>query len=424
MIWQGGLGIVVFLFIAWLLSENRWKVDKRITLVGLSLQVILALLITQVSAVRRAFVSVSYGVEALKSSTLEGTKFVFGYLGGGEVPFVIDTHSHVGTFIFALQALPMIMVVSALSMLLFHWNVLQVIVQAFSWLLNRTLKLGGALGVAAAAKVFFGNIEAPLLIRPYLKHMNRSELFTIMACGMATTSATVMAVYSMILEHTIANPIAHILTASIISIPGAITVSRLMVPQEGAPTPGKLVTPYQFTNWMDAISRGTADGLSIVASITALLIVVIALVSLLNMVLGKFLPLYHGEALTLQTILGMCMSPVTWLMGIPWGEAVTAGKLLGTKTVLNEIIAFLDLSKLPKGALSPHSALIMMYALCGFANFSALGIVIGGMGTMVPERRDEIIGLGFKSIIAGTLATCLSGTIIGILAHLNLLSMH
>lgn len=421
---QGVLGVVVFLFAAWLLSENRWRVEKRVALMGLSLQVLLALLITQISVVREAFVSVSHGVEALKGATLEGTKFVFGYLGGGEVPFVLDTHSHVGTFIFALQALPMIMVVSALSMLLFHWNVLQVVVQAFSWVLHRTLKLGGALGVAAAAKVFFGNIEAPLLVRPYLKHMNRSELFTIMTCGMATTSATVMAVYSMILEHTIANPIAHILTASIISIPGAITISRLIVPQEGAPTPGKLVKPYQFTNWMDAISRGTIDGLSIVANISALLIVVLALVSLLNVVLGKFLPLYLGEALTLQTMLGVCMAPVTWLMGVPWSEALAAGKLLGTKTVLNEIIAFLDLAKLPQGALSPHSALIMMYGLCGFANFSSLGIVIGGMGTMVPERRDEIIGLGFKSIVAGTLATCLSGTIIGLLAHLGLISMY
>lgn len=421
MVWQGFIGIVVFLCIAWLMSENRWKIDLWAVLAGLSLQIILALLITQIPAIREAFVSVSYGVEALKSATMEGAKFVFGYLGGGDVPFVIDKQSHVGTFIFALQALPMIMVVSAISMLLFHWNILQVVVQAFSWLLNRTLKLGGALGVAAAAKVFFGNIEAPLLVRPYLKQMNRSELFTIMACGMATTSATVMAIYSIILEHTIATPIAHILTASIISVPAAITISRLIVPQEGAPTPGKLVAPYQFTNWMDAISRGTIDGLSIVANVTALLLVVIALVSLLNVVLGKICPLYHGEPLTLQTILGIGMAPVTWLMGIPWEETLTAGKLLGTKTVLNEIIAFLDLSKLPKGALSPRSALIMMYALCGFANFSALGIVIGGMGAMVPERRDEIISLGFKSIIAGTLATCLSGTIIGILTHFNLI---
>lgn len=418
MVWQGVLGIFVFLGIAWLFSENRSGVQKRDIILGLALQIGLAIVITQFPLIRNAFESLSKGVEILKHSTQVGTQFVFGYLGGGPVPFSVSPDSGVGTFIFALQALPTIMVVSALSMLLFHWGVLPAVVRAFSKALQRTLRIGGALGVVAASKVFLGNLEAPLLVRPYLKNFSRCELFTVMTCGMATTAASVMALYTSILEGTISNPIAHILTASIISIPAAITLSRILIPHEGAMTSGSLVAPYRFSNWMDAVTRGTSDGLTIFLHVMAMLIVVLALVSLLNALLAV-LPNLGGEAITMQRILGYIMAPVTWLMGIPWAEAPTAGKLLGTKTVLNEVVAFLELSKIPRSELSAHSALIMTYALCGFANFSAIGIIIGGIGSMVPERRDEIVALGIKSVFAGTLATCMSGTIIGILTHLS-----
>lgn len=418
MIWQGVLGICVFLSVAWLLSENRRAVQKRDILLGVGLQIGLAVIITQFSYIRHGFESLSKGVDALKHATQQGTQFVFGYLGGGAVPFTVVPDSGVSTFVFALQALPTIMVVSALSMLLFHWQVLPMIVRAFSKALQRTLRIGGALGVVAASKVFLGNLEAPLLVRPYLKNFSRCELFTVMTCGMATTAASVMALYTSILEGTITNPIAHILTASIISIPAAITLSRIMIPHEGAMTSGSLVAPYKFSNWMDAVSRGTSDGLTIFLHVMAMLIVVLALVSLLNTLLG-ILPHVGGEAITMQRLLGYVMAPITWLMGIPWAEATTAGKLLGTKTVLNEVVAFLELSKISRTELSAHSALIMTYALCGFANFSAIGIVIGGIGTMVPERREEIVALGIKSVFAGTLATCMSGTLIGILAHLS-----
>jgi len=418
MVWQGILGIGVFIAVAWVLSENRSGVQRRDILLGLGLQVSLAVVITQFPLIRQAFESLTKGIEILKYATQQGTQFVFGYLGGGAVPFDIVPTSGASTFIFALQALPTIMVVSAISMMLFHWQVLPIIVQLFSKALQHTLRIGGALGVVAASKVFLGNLEAPLLVRPYLKNFSRCELFTVMTCGMATTAASVMALYTSILDGTIPNPIAHILTASIISIPAAITLSRIMIPQEGAVTSGTLIEPYKFSNWMDAVSKGTADGLHIFLHVMAMLIVVLALVSLFNSILA-ILPTVGGEAITLQRLLGYIMAPVTWLMGIPWTEAVTAGKLLGTKTVLNEVVAFLDLSKLPRSELSAHSTLIMTYALCGFANFSAIGIVIGGMGSMVPERRDEIVALGLKSVLAGTLATCMSGTIIGILTHLN-----
>ncbi len=418
MVWQGILGIFVFLGVAWLFSENRSGVQKRDIVLGLALQIGLAVVITQFPLIRNAFQSLSKGMEVLKRSTQVGTQFVFGYLGGGAVPFNVIPESGSSTFIFALQALPTIMVVSALSMLLFHWGVLPAIVRLFSKALQRTLRIGGALGVVAASKVLLGNLEAPLLVRPYLKNFSRCELFTVMTCGMATTAASVMALYTSILEGTVSNPIAHILTASIISIPAAITLSRILIPHEGAMTSGSLVAPYRFSNWMDAVSRGTSDGLTIFLHVMAMLIVVLALVSLLNALLA-ILPSLGGEAITMQRILGYVMAPVTWLMGIPWAEASTAGKLLGTKTVLNEVVAFLELSKIPRSELSAHSALIMTYALCGFANFSAIGIIIGGIGSMVPERRDEIVALGIKSVFAGTLATCMSGTIIGILTHLS-----
>ncbi len=422
MVIQGLLGLLVFLAAAWVFSENRKAVDKRAILFGIGLQITLAFIITQFSVIRSAFISLSKAIDALKSATAEGTKFVFGYLGGGNVPFELSQSSEANTFIFALQALPMIMVVSALSMLLFYWRILPAIVKGSSWFLQKILGVGGALGVAAAAKVFLGNIEAPLLIRPYLKNFTRCELFTVMSCGMATTAASVMALYTDILKDTISNPIAHILTASIISIPAAITISRILIPQEGESTSGNLVMPYKFSNWMDAVSKGTSDGLGIFLNIIAMLIVVLALVALCNTILSC-LPTVGGEALTLQRILGVMLAPVTWLMGVPWDEALRAGQLLGTKTVLNEVVAFIDLSKLGTTQISAQTALIMTYALCGFANFSAVGITIGGLGTMVPERRDEIVSLGLKSIFAGTLATCMSGTIIGLFSALNLSMM-
>lgn len=409
---QAVIGIFSFIGITWLLSEDRRAVKKRRILQGLFLQIFLAVILTQFPVIRQGFEYLSRGVDALKIATQAGTSFVFGYLGGGDVPFSATG----STFIFALQALPMIMVVSALSMLLFYLNILPWIVKHISWFWRKTMNIGGALGTAAAAKIFMGNIEAPLLIRPYLSKFTRSELFTIMTCGMATTAAAVMALYAMILKDLIPNTLGHILTASIISIPAAITLSRIMVPEKSEQTSGTFVMPYQFSNWMDAVSKGTSDGLNIFLNIIAMLVVVIALVALGNSILS-FLPNIAGEAITFERLFGFAFAPITWLMGIPWSESLVAGKLLGTKTVVNEVVAFLELAKVKPGELSPQSSLIMMYALCGFANFSAIGIAIAGMGAMIPERKDEIIGLSMKSILTGTFATCMSGTIIGLLMY-------
>jgi concentrative nucleoside transporter, CNT family len=415
LIFQACLGILVFFIFSVALSENRRRIDYKFVVLGLAVQIFLAVVITKIAFVQSSFLWISEGINKLKCATCEGTKFVFGYLGGGDVPFLMKEGA--SPFIFAFQPLPMVMVVSAISMLLFHWRILPIIVRGFSWALRKTLNIGGALGVCAAAKVFLGQTEAPLLIRPYLSQFTRSELFTVMTAGMATTSASIMILYGQILENTIQNPISHILTASIISIPAAITISRIIIPQTGEDTSGELVLPYHFSGAMDAISQGASDGMKLFLNIIAMLIVALALVAIANYILGTF-PDFNNEAVTLQRLLGFFMAPVTWLMGIPWEEAKAAGNLLGTKTILNEVVAFIDLSNL-KSALSPHTNLIMTYALCGFANLSSIGIQIGGLGTMVPERRAEIISLGFRALIAGTIASCLTGTIMGLLFWMN-----
>lgn len=251
-------------------------------------------------------------------------------------------------------------------------------------------------------------------MKPYLGQFTRSELFTVMTAGMATTSISIIVIYALILAGTIPDPITHMLTASIISIPGAIMISRVLIPQEGEETSGHLVAPYQFSSSMEAITQGTSDGIKLYINIIAMVIVFLALVALVNAILS-LLPPIGNDPINLQLLLGYVLAPLAWLIGIPATEAIPAGALLGKKTILNEIIAFISFANLPAGQLSPKSAMIMTYALAGFANLSSIGIQIGGIGTMVPERKQEIISLGVKAMIAGTIASCMSGAIIGIL---------
>jgi CNT family concentrative nucleoside transporter len=412
MIFQGIAGLVVFSLIAWAISENRRQVRLNPIIIGIGIQVALAAVLLNLSVFRTIFLFLNRLVLSLGEATTAGTSFVFGYLGGGRLPFV-ETYPG-SSFILAFRGLPLVLVMSALSALLFYWKILPVVVKGFSWALQKTMGIGGAEGLGVSANVFVGMVESPLLIRPYLKDMTRSELFTIMTCGMATIAGTVMVLYATILSKNIPDIMGHILTASIISVPAAITISKIMVPETGTPTPGELTSPEEAMSSMDAITRGTVQGVQLLINIIAMLIVLVALVYLVNLVLG-ILPNIGGEPITLQKILGYIMAPVVWLMGIPWKETLTAGSLMGTKTILNELIAYIDMSNLPQGALSSKSLLIMTYAMCGFANPGSLGIMIGGMGTMVPERQSEIISLGFRSIVAGTLATCMTGAVVGII---------
>ena len=405
-------GLFAFALIAWIISENRRKIDLRTVATGILLQVIICFILLKAPLFREFFLFLNRIFMFIEESTTAGTSFVFGYLGGGKLPF--DEKFPGSSFILGLRALPIVLVMSAISAVLFYWKVLPVIVRGFSWALRKTMRIGGAEGLGVSANVFLGMVESPLLIRPYLKDMTRSELFSIMTCGMATIAGTVMVLYASILSRVIPDIMGHILTASIISVPAAITVSKIMVPETEEPTTGELVSAEGASSSMDALTKGTIQGVGLLINIIAMLVVLVAVVHLVNLLLGIF-PDIGGGPLSLQRIMGFVMSPVVWLMGIPWKEAHTAGILMGTKTILNELIAYVDMSNLPEGTLSPRSLLIMTYAMCGFANPGSLGIMIGGMGTMEPERRDEIVNLGFRSIIAGTLATCMTGAVVGII---------
>jgi CNT family concentrative nucleoside transporter len=408
---QSAFGIVALLAIAWALSENRRAPPWRIVVSGVLLMLLMTVLLLKAPPVKQFFFWLNDGLAALERATQTGTAFVFGYLGGGTLPFAEKPRT--SSFILAFRALPLILVVSALSSLLFYWRILPLLVRGLSFLLEKTMGVGGAVGLSTAANVFVGMVEAPLVVRPYLRVMSRGELFIVMTAGMAGIAGTMMVLYATLLGPVVPEAIGHILSASLITAPAAIVVAALMVPPKGAPTAGALDGVQESKSAMDAITRGTVDGLALLLNVVAMLIVLVALVTLANFALGA-LPDVDGRAITLQRVLGALMAPVVWLAGIPWSEAAHAGALMGVKTILNEFIAYRDMAALPAEALSERSRIIMTYALCGFANLGSLGIMIGGMATMAPERRDDIVALGMRSIVSGTLATLLAGASVGV----------
>jgi len=404
-------GMFALLAIAWAISENRRGVAWRQAAMALGVTFVTAVILLKVPAVTRAFSAANDAVGAIANATRAGTSFVFGYLGGGQLPYELKVPG--AEFVLALQALPIVLVMSVLTTLLFHWRILPPIVRGFSWLLERTLKVGGAVGLSTAANIFLGMVEAPLFIRPYLATLTRSELFIVMTGGIA---GTVLVLYATLLGSIVPNAAAHFVIASVMGAPAAILISLIMVPEESSKLSEK--EPVQVgpvaSSTMDAIVRGTAAGLELLLNICAMLIVLVALVHLADAIIG-LLPAVGGAPITFERLLGYAMAPICWLMGIPWDQAPAAGALMGVKTVLNELIAYVELSKLPADALDPRSRLIMLYALCGFANFGSLGIMIGGLATMAPTRRDDVVALGLKSIVSGTLATLLMGAIVGVL---------
>jgi CNT family concentrative nucleoside transporter len=409
---QSVLGIIVFLAIAWIAGEKRKSVKLRAVLTGVGVQFAIAGLLLYVPLFKRLFLVLNNVVLALDSATRAGTSFVFGYVGGGAPPFMLQDPG--ANFVLAFQSLPLVLVIGALSSLLFYWRILPYVVRGFSFALQKSMNIGGALGLGASTTIFLGMVEAPLVIKPYLKSMTRSELFSLMSVGMACIAGTVMILYATILNGVIPDPLGHILVASFIHVAAAITIARIMVPETAEETAGTLAPQRGATSSMDAVVKGTSDGLVLLLNIIAMLLVMVALVQLANVLIG-FFPSVGGQPVTLQRILGYIMSPVVWLFGIPWSQAQTAGSLMGTKTVLNELLAFLDMAKLPQDALDPRSRLIMTYALTSFANFGSLGILMGGLGSLAPERRDEVVSLGMSAILAGTLATCMTGAVVGIL---------
>jgi CNT family concentrative nucleoside transporter len=421
---QSAFGIVALLALAWALSEKRRAVSWRQTAIGLAVTFATAVVLTKLPGVAHVFGAINDAVGAIASASRAGTSFVFGYLGGGTLPF--DLKSPGAEFILAFQALPIVLVMSVLTTLLFYWRILPPIVRGMAYALERTLGIGGAVGLSTAANIFLGMVEAPLFIRPYLAQLTRSELFLVMTGGMAGIAGTVLVLYATLLAPLIPDAAGHFVIASVLGAPAAILVSLIMVPETRRVKTGgmagdpNLMDPrlaedpdLHAASTMDAIAKGTTSGIELLLNIVAMLIVLVALVHLANSILGLLPDI--GGAITLQRLLGYIMAPVCWLMGLPWPQAVPAGSLMGTKTVLNELIAYVDFSKLPADTLDSRSRLIMLYAMCGFANFGSLGIMVGGLGVMAPERRAEINSLGLKSIVSGTLTTCLMGAIVGVL---------
>jgi CNT family concentrative nucleoside transporter len=406
---RGLVGIGLLLALAWALSENRRAVPWRTVIGGVALQWALALLLIDFLPARAVLFWLDDAATALQIATDSGTGFVFGYLGGANLPFAEVAPG--ASFILAFKALPLVLVISALASLLYYLRVLQAVMRGFAWLLRRVMWIDGPLALGAAVHIFVGMIEAPLLVRPYLGRMQRGELFALMTCGMAGVAGTVMVIYAALLSRAIPDALGNILVASVISTPAALAVAALMVPfGPGAGEAGALVMHDPPVSVMDAITKGVMDGVMPLVSIVAMLLVLISLVTLVNMGLAH-LPF----GLTLQAVFAWPFRLVMWLIGISWQESAAAGALMATKTVLNEFVAYLDFSRLPLESFAPRSRLILTYALCGFANFGSLGILIGGLGAMVPERREEVVRLGLRSILSGTIATCLSGAVAGII---------
>jgi CNT family concentrative nucleoside transporter len=409
---QAALAQAGLLALAFLCSEDRGRIPWRVVIGGVGLQIGFALLLLRFAPARAVLMAANDGAHALQRATDTGTAFVFGYLGGGPLPFAEAAPG--ASFILAFKALPMVLVISALAGLLFHWGVLQRITGLFAWLLRQSLGIGGPLALGAAVHVFVGMIEAPLLIRPYLARMQRGELFALMTCGLAGVAGTVMVIYAGFLAPLIPDALGHILTASVIATPAALAVAAVMVPWRAAGDgdEGVLAMDSPPASAVDAIVKGTMDGVAPLVAIVCMLVVTVALVSLANMGLGA-LWAWDGAPITLQRLFALGFRPVMWLVGVPWAESGTAAGLMATKTVLNEFVAYRDLAV---AELSPGSRIILTYALCGFANFGSLGILVGGLGAMLPNRRGEVVALGMRAVLAGTIATCMSGAVAGALA--------
>jgi len=411
---QALIGIFVLIGVAWAVSESRRKIKPQQILLGIGLQAGIAFLLLKVPGLRDWVQVANRIVGALERATTEATSFMFGYLAGAPLPFQETVPG--ASFIVAFRVLPLVIVVSALTSLLFYWRILPLVVRALAFVLQKTLRISGPSGLGAAADVFLGIAEAPLFVRPYLASMTRTELFTVMTCGMASVAGTVMVLYASILGPGLPDAIGHLVVASVITIPAAIVFAHIMVPESRAselPT-GTWDVPQTADSSMDAIVRGTLDGVQMLLGIIAMIIVIFALVHLINGGLSLFGE-FSGAQITLQRILSWVLFPVVWLMGVPATEAEVAARLFGSKIVLNEFVAYMEMAKLPESTLSAHSRLIMTYGMCGFANLASLGILIGGLTSIIPQRKKEILALGFRSLVAGNLATALTGALVGLI---------
>ena len=411
---RGVLGIAVLIGLAWALSENRRRVEWKVVAWGMALQFLIALLMVKVPVCQQVLAQLNKVVRAVERASHEGGAFVFGYLTGGPSPFQTVDGSAAAPQLFFFGPLVMLIVVGALSAVLFHFGLLQRVVNAFAHLLRRTMGLGGAEGVVVAANVFLGQSDAPLLIKPYVGQLGRAGLMCTMTAGMTTISGTLMIVYASILEPVLPGIIlGHLVVASIISAPAAVMVARLMVPAEPGEVDHEIPDLKAETHGVvDALLVGANDGAKVMVNVAVMLVAIIAVVALVNKALG-LIPL--DTPLSLERMLGWLMAPAMWLVGVPWSEARAAGELMALKTVFNEFVAYLALAQQAPDTLSVHSRLITIYALCGFANFSSIGILAGTLTALCPEHKKTVASLGLKAMVAGTLGTLLTGAVIGII---------
>ena len=411
MIVQSLIGIVGLILISLPFSESIQKIKVKFIIFALLIQISLAFLLLEIPFITSFFDVMSMAVESLRLSAIEGSSFVFGYLGGGDAPFEISNNQNLP--IFAFTFLPMLIFLSALSALLWHWKILPLLIKLLAKLFERPLDAKGPIGLAATANIFLGQLEAPLLIKPYLNKMKQRDLLIIMTVGMSTIAGSVMVLYITWLDNKFSGVIGHFLTASILSVPAAIMFSNILIPS--AQTELKTVKEdlKMYESSMDAISVGTKDGLNMFLSVIASLIVFLSLVALADFLLAIF-PNVYGEPISLQRIAALIFAPIAWLMGIPFAEIIPAGNLLGTKTIFNELIAFNDLRELNTSILSERSQLIMLYGICGFANISSVGILLGGLSAICPDIRGTLLKIAFRALFAATLASCLTGTVVSL----------
>ncbi|MAZ45148.1 MAG: nucleoside:proton symporter [Gammaproteobacteria bacterium] len=408
---EGALGVGLMVWIVYTLSESRDKIRWRSVYTGIGLQLLLALFFLKVPAISNSLLALNHIIYAIESATITGASFVFGYLGGGNAPFEILPGSSL--YIFGFRVLPQILVFSALVAVLWHWTILPRFIDALGSILQKILKVSGALGAGSAATIFLGLVESPLVIRGYLSRLSRSDLFVLMVCSMSTVAGSVMILYANILIDILPGALGHVLAASILNVIGAIILARILIPSEGSVLmTGKEASSLGYSNTMDAITQGTSDGLRLVLNIAAMLIVLISLVALVNQMLSIIS--WDNQPLTLQRIAGWLFAPIAWLIGIPWAESVVAGSLLGSKLILNELVAFIDLAAIEGNQLSDTSRIVMTYALCGFANFGSLGILLGGYTILLPDRKREVLDLGIKTLALSTLVNFNTGAIVSL----------
>ena len=404
------IGFIGLVALAIPFSDNFKTINYRYVLYGILAQIILAVILLKLPFVVSFFEILGNGVVILQQATQEGANFVFGYPP-------TDSSSPYRSLLetFAFGVLPYIIVMACISAILWSWGVLPFIVNLISRACQKLFNIGGPVGLGAAANIFVGQVEAPLLIRPYVSKLSNKELLILMTAGMATVAGSVMVALIAILESSFINQnlIQHFITASVLSVPAAIMYANIMIPSNTITDFDENKVPKVYNSTMDAVTRGSSDGASIAFSVGTILIAVIALVFIANSILG-FVSSQFGFNLSIEIILGYLFAPIAWLMGIPWDEAIIAGELLGIKTTLNEFVAYPGLAALDNGELSERSKLITFYSLCGFANLSSVGILISGITAMAPERKDDLIKVSLKALVGATLASCMTGLIVGI----------